>query len=415
VGSHLDRRGIREDLEEEGVEVIDDPKGRKGTMNWNEQAQLMAKSWTEIQKKLWEGWIDAGAQHGASGASAGVWTDWITQWQKMAQQALEAWSAGAEGVPKDAARRLFAGEETFFRFVELSLEAFKSLAPKIEAGEDWADLLRQHIDQLKEGMTQKSFPWLSGDFAAAATRDVPELWKLFGAQMKDLTTPWFESLREARGNIGEAMSGDRRAFVKTFNVFMDTFEGTAGKFASAPALGFTREFQEKLAKAFEAWMDVRRAEVDFATESANIGFKALESLLRELVQKGERGEKITNLRQLFDLWVSTADKTFFQAASTEGFAEIQGRLVNAAMRQRIREREATEVFLRNMHVPTRKEIDDAYRHMYDLRREVKALRKELNRLRNEMAPAVGKPAGRRAAVRTRSGYHGVEPKTQKGG
>ena len=387
-------------------------------MNWNEQAQQMVKSWTETQKKLWEGWTDAATQHGASGTPAGLWTDWISQWQKMAQQTLGTWTAGAEGVPKDVARRLFTGEEAFFRFVELSLEAFKSLAPKIEAGEDWAELLRRWVDQLKEGMSQGALPWLSGELATAATRDVRELWKLFGAQMKDFATPWFESLRETRGHLGEAMSGDRRAFVKTFNVFMDTFEGTAGKFAGAPALGFSREFQEKVAKASEAWMDVRRAEVEFATESANIGFKALEALLRELVQKGERGEKITNLRQLFDLWVSTADKTFFQAASTEGFAEIQGRMVNAAMRQRICEREVAEVFLRAMHVPTRKEIDDAYRHMYDLRKEVKALRKELNQLRRELAPVESKPAGKRAATQTRSESHSAgETKTQpqKGG
>jgi class III poly(R)-hydroxyalkanoic acid synthase PhaE subunit len=280
---------------------------------------------------------------------------------------------------------------------------------------------------MKEQMSQGAVAWLNPEVAAAATSDLPELWKLFGAQMRDMGAPWLQSLQETRGHLGDAMSGDRRAFIKTSNLFMDTFEGTLGKFAAAPAMGYSREFQEKVTKAFETWVEVRKAEVEFYTESVNIGFRALEALLRELVQKGERGEKITSFRELFDVWVSTADKSFFEAASSEGFAEVQGRMVNAGMHYRIHEREVVEVFLKALHLPTRQELDDAYRHMYEMRKEVKALRKELAQLRREMTQAEGNPrnapepraiapaqkTAKASASRTASATRGAKNKPQK--
>ncbi|MDW7712029.1 MAG: poly(R)-hydroxyalkanoic acid synthase subunit PhaE [Deferrisomatales bacterium] len=346
-------------------------------MNWTEQTQAMVKSWAETQKKLWEGWNEA-SQSAASSGGENAWGQWGKAWQEMVRQSLGKLSGSpAGGVPREVAERMFGGEEVFLRFVEHSLSMLRAVAPKIDTGGDWAELLRREFAQLKEEMSRSPASWYGPEAAAAAARDIPELWKLYAQQIQKGMMPWVSSLQEARGHVGEAMGGDRQAVVRMYNLFMDTFETTAGKLTAAPAIGYTREFQEKLTRAFETWVEVRRAEVDFRTELVNTGFHALEGLLRELVEKGERGEKIDTFRGLFDLWVATAEKTYFEIASTDSFAEIQGRLVNAAMQYRIRERELADSFAKALHLPTRRELDDAYRHLHDLKTEVRRLRAEV--------------------------------------
>jgi hypothetical protein len=101
-------------------------------MNWTEQTQEMMRSWTETQKRLWEGWVDAGTKAAAPTTGSGAWGDWFSQWQQMARRNLEAWTSGAEGVPKDLAQRMFTGEGAFLRFVELAMDALKTTAPKME-------------------------------------------------------------------------------------------------------------------------------------------------------------------------------------------------------------------------------------------------------------------------------------------
>ncbi len=369
-------------------------------MNWTEQAQEMMKSWTGTQKKLWESWSDA-AKSGSAQPSQEPWSGWVAQWQQMARDSLQKMGSGATGVPREVAERLFAGEASFLRFVEFALGTLKHIAPKIDAGEDWVELLRRQLGQMKQEMTKAPAPWFTPEAAAAFSKDIPELWRLFLQETGKLSAPWTSSIKQAGGHIGEAMSGDRQAAIRMYNMFLDTFENTFGKLAAAPAIGYTREFQEKLTKAFESWVDARRAEVDLRTELVNTGLRALEGLLRELVAKGEAGEKVDSFRALFDLWVATAEKSYYDIASTESFAEIQGRVVNTAMQYRIRERELAEEIYRTVHLPTQSELDDAYRHMHDLKSEVRKLRSEVNQLKaaakSQPAPA---PAPQAAATAT---------------
>ncbi len=369
-------------------------------MNWTEQTQAMMRSWTQTQKKLWEGWSEAAQRAAPSGGAASPWTEWGQQWQELTRKSMERVTGAAGGIPREVAERLFGGEEVFLRFVDNALAVLRTVAPKIDAGEDWAELLRRQFSQLKEEMmTRPASSWYTPEAAAAVARDIPELWKLYFQELQKGAAPWISSVHEARGHLGEAMSGDQQAVVRMYNLFMDTFENTVGKFTAAPAIGYTREFQEKLTRAFDTWVDVRRAEVDFRTELLNTGFRALEGLLRELVEKAERGETIDTFRGLFDLWVATAEKTYFEIAGTDSFAEIQGRLVNAAMQHRVRERELMDDIAKALHLPTRRELDDAYRHLHDLKGEVRALRREMAHLRGASGtgPAAG-PASREAKI-----------------
>jgi class III poly(R)-hydroxyalkanoic acid synthase PhaE subunit len=367
-------------------------------MSWTEQTQAMLRSWTETQKKLWEGWAEAAQRTASPGGEGSPWEEWGQRWRDLARKSLEGLGASTTGVPREVAERLFGGEDVFLRFVEQAMAVMRAIAPKIDAGEDWADLLRRQFRQIKESMTQAPAPWYTPEAAAAVTRDLPELWKLYAQELQKLGAPWLASLQGARGHLGEAMSGDRQAVIRMYNLFMDTFGSTAGKFAAAPAIGYTREFQEKVTSAFETWIEVRRTEVDFHTEMVNTGLRALEGLLRELVEKSERGEKIESLRALFDLWVATAEKTYFEMASTDAFAEIQGRFVNAAMQHRIRERELMDALMKSLHLPTRRELDDAYRHLHDLKNEVRALRREVSQMRASSGAAPAAPAPGAAAA-----------------
>lgn len=57
-------------------------------MDWMEQSLEMMKSWTETQRKMWEGWMSTA---GELGGQQNPMTDWMTQWQKTAEQSLNAW------------------------------------------------------------------------------------------------------------------------------------------------------------------------------------------------------------------------------------------------------------------------------------------------------------------------------------
>lgn len=77
------------------------------------------------------------------------------------------------------------------------------------------------------------------------------------------------------------------------------------------------------------------------------------------------------------LWTETADASLEKVFRSEHYVNIQGRLFDAAMNYRLREQEVVELVLKTGYVPTRSEVDEAHRNIYELRKEVKALKKAL--------------------------------------
>jgi polyhydroxyalkanoate synthesis regulator phasin len=75
--------------------------------------------------------------------------------------------------------------------------------------------------------------------------------------------------------------------------------------------------------------------------------------------------------------------------------DLQRELSAAGMRFKIEQRQVTEMLMETLGMPTRTELDDAYRSLYELRREVKALKKALQA---KEAPKQKEPAKKAAPV-----------------
>jgi hypothetical protein len=384
--------------------------------DWTEQSLDLWRTYSDAQKELWNTWLDAADRFGAAGAEtageadstrsrAGVagapppwggdWTEWADRWQELARKTLKTWTTGAAGVPSEVVDRLFSGEEAFLQFLDLSLGGLKVIAPKIDAGEHWEELLRRYLAEIREGILQGS-PWFMPEGAGAVAAGIPELWTLYVTEMQRFVAPWAEATQIALLGSTDVSAGDRESFARAEAAFMDAFDGTFGRYAAAPSVGSSRELNERMFRGFEAWVAVRRAAMAFQTQMVNTGFGSYEDMLRELVEKGERGETVTSLRQLFNLWLDMAERGYAEMFKTDDFAELQAGLVNATMQYQMRQREIQEEFLSAMGQPTRSEIDQVHRHVYDLRIEVRYMKRELAALRRRLEaqpPAAAPPAG----------------------
>jgi hypothetical protein len=58
-------------------------------VDWMEQSLEMMKSWTETQKAMWQGWLDASAGLGKTGENP--LTGWMARWQEAAQKSMDVW------------------------------------------------------------------------------------------------------------------------------------------------------------------------------------------------------------------------------------------------------------------------------------------------------------------------------------
>jgi class III poly(R)-hydroxyalkanoic acid synthase PhaE subunit len=185
----------------------------------------------------------------------------------------------------------------------------------------------------------------------------------------------------------------------------DVYERSFGRITETPLMGFNRELMAKIIHSFDTWVEFRQASTDYHILLAKTWIQAFEQVMTELVAFSENGKQIDSIRELMNLWMDTVDHTFSKLYKAEEYLEVQQKLVSAGMRYRLKEQEITEIILKTFNLPTRSELDDAYRSLYELRKEVKVLKKALKERGDtgqiKAAPAP-KKAPRKPAAKTKA-------------
>jgi class III poly(R)-hydroxyalkanoic acid synthase PhaE subunit len=146
---------------------------------------------------------------------------------------------------------------------------------------------------------------------------------------------------------------------------------------ASPGLGLTREFNEKLQLGFDAWVSWQLATMEYQGVVGELWEQAFKQFQEDLIALAEKDEKIETLRDFVLLWTRGAEQVFTDAFQTEKYVLAQGQMLNAAMAYRVHEREIIEVLLNLYDLPTRSELDETHRRIYELRKEVKALKKTI--------------------------------------
>jgi hypothetical protein len=88
------------------------------------------------------------------------------------------------------------------------------------------------------------------------------------------------------------------------------------------------------------------------------------------------GEPIRTWRELADLWIDISNDTLVETHRTREFLDAQRRLTRSSTECRLAEREIAEAYCEMHHIPTRTEIDELSRTVYELRRELRALKSQ---------------------------------------
>ena len=347
-------------------------------MYWTEQTETMVKALADTQKQMWENW-----SHLMPGIPSPTSSNWAMTAQppQAAIEGFKAWTAGSEHILKDVAERLRTSQDHMLRFLELSLRAWTAITPKTGSGEDRQTALQNYLGSLRQQLLQ--FP----QEMQKALLDTNELWRLYREQWQGLSQPWAESLRQAPWHFGQASTGNGSALVAMPNLYWDAFEKTFGRLLESPSLGLTRELNQDMLKGFDAWLDYRRATFEYEATLGETWIHAFEEFMRQLVAQTEKGETIPSVKKLLFLWVEVVDRVFTDVFRSNEYVRIQGSLVNTATAYRLRERELVDAFLKTSHLASRSELDEAYRRIYELGKDVKELKKTRLDAQTELAEA----------------------------
>lgn len=167
------------------------------------------------------------------------------------------------------------------------------------------------------------------------------------------------------------------------------YGGLADAFGLAPMREFDRARQEMVSAAVAH----RKAQADYFTVVAGALGKGAEALMARLAEMSQRGESVDTLLALLRLWAHTTDKALHDAMQSPPALKASSELLRAAARLRQQQQRVVVIASEALHMPTRVEMDDAYR-------EIQELKRELRRLRKPGVPADSQATGGRSKPRS---------------
>lgn len=124
-----------------------------------------------------------------------------------------------------------------------------------------------------------------------------------------------------------------------------------------PPLGPGREWSVKWRELHGAAKEEFEATGALGRQYGQIYYRALKDFARILRDNDATDGDITNLRELYDLWIDVAESAYRDRAMTADYARVFGRTINANSRSRKAWQSLLNDYQEALNLPNRREID----------------------------------------------------------
>jgi class III poly(R)-hydroxyalkanoic acid synthase PhaE subunit len=272
----------------------------------------------------------------------------MRQWSEMNQAAMRmggAPPAAGAGASAEALARQFMQQCEQYLGVSRSLWDLVTRAAAVADPEQRARLFTEGVGALQQ---QFAHLWAAGSLGAPAAA-----WP--GAAMFGAGAPvagGFPGFGAVPGLSGFPGMG-----------------GLAGMGAGLgmPALGPAREQQESFQRLAQLGMRCAQAQMQVSAQWNDIIGKALRELAERLAPRLKGGAPPASMKEVYDLWVDSAESVYGQAARAGAFVQAQAELTNATSLLRSAQRELLEEWARQFDLPTRSELNSIHQQLRDLK------------------------------------------------
>lgn len=352
-------------------------------MNWYEHTSQMMKLWSQTQQEMLSNWAKASSA-ATNSAATGSFTTMNDFWRTTILQSIRQMNEQMDPTAKDVAQKLFTSQITTMQLIETAMQMWQAILPKIQAGEEWQTTFDKQMQLTRNQILQ---------FATSGLKsmgNVQQLWDKYLSELNSFSAPWFKSIQESSKYYERLLQGDGTALIEMTSLYNDAFRDSFGNLLQMPGLGYTREIDAKVRRSFASWVEMQQASYEYQLVVVEAWLEAFERLIQELAQLAEQGETLDSVRDFLNRWSALADETFKKTFHSEQYVTLQGKYINTVMEYRNEQRQMNTMLMEFYDIPTREEIDETHRRIYELRKELRLLKREIAELKAENKPSTAK-------------------------
>jgi class III poly(R)-hydroxyalkanoic acid synthase PhaE subunit len=200
----------------------------------------------------------------------------------------------------------------------------------------------------------------------------------YGASVTGFARPWTEAMQKNIRVMPQLAEGRPESFMHIFHNIFNALDSTFGKVFHVPAVGRDREKITLLLRAIDDVAVNMAKNIEYQHLLYVTGMTAMEQVIDAIARKIRSGEEIKSFDEFFDLWIDLNEKTYLELFQREEFSRLQGELTESTLTVRRHFFKLMELYLYDLPIALRSEMDDLYKTVYDLKKKVRGLEKRLN-------------------------------------
>jgi class III poly(R)-hydroxyalkanoic acid synthase PhaE subunit len=317
-------------------------------------------TWLKRQEKLIDSWVESSKRIQQSFYGLGVTPGEVKETMDTV---------------KETASKLFSSSNVLVRLSEIFLPLLKAIQEKagdIDFSEDFFDPAK--YKEVMDSLFGLNSPQAMEEIYGHAVK----LLQTYGASSSGFVGPWTEAMKKNMRLMPQLVEGHPEPYAHIFHNMFGAFDNTFGKVFHVPAVGKDREKITLLLRAFDDLAVNMAKNIEYQHMIYSTGMRAMEKVIDAVAQRIRKGEDMQSFDAFLDLWVDANEKTYYELFRTEEFSRLQGELTESTLTVRRHYFKLMELYLYDLPIALRSEMDDLYKTVYDLKKKVKGLEKRLN-------------------------------------
>ena len=368
-----------------------------------EQAQKlmdMVSRWSDWQRDLWGNWVPTTFNETETtqslrqgGTALDVFTAWQQTWMKSFLEPFLG-EESLEGLGATVYKRLLDATTVYNNLLTFWARSTMLLAQLTPGTTPTTEKLKEIYDQwVKEYQSVMGSLW-----GAYPSRDAEKTAKAYqGATAASAESGWrfmeplLKNLEQLPEILARIARGDAGASIELTGLLRKNYELTLGKALRAPFMGYAREFMERVNQTLDAYIHYNVALTQYFAPFYQSGMHAAEKVFQHLSEF--KGKELTaeTFREFYRVWWTINEDVYHQMFGSEEFTKLLGEVLRQGLLFKKQLDDLSDHIIQFTNLPTKQDMDEIYKTIYDLRKEVRWQRRAIRELEQKPGTTAGKP------------------------
>ena len=223
---------------------------------------------------------------------------------------------------------------------------------------------------------------VAGEPSSGAEQPQPDAFALMGMtleQYQRAAQPWAELTKRYLG-FATSMPGAGA------DPLADLFERSFGLLVNFP--GIERELPTLMREGAFTWAALMQALAAYNATLMPTWLRTSEEIAREVQRRRAAGDPVETAGAFLAVATAVSDRVLVETFRSDEYVQAHRSLFDAIAKARLNQNRLADLFARDGHFPTRRELDGVLREIADLRRELRTIRRRVSENNAHGQPAL---------------------------